>query len=113
VLVREPIVVGEPALSNRAVTLVGSGQRKHSFVAMADVAAYTCAALHQQAAQRQTILVGGPEPLSWHDIVAAFEQELVRSVPVRHVPAGVPPPALPGSSRSFLPRSIATTHPST
>lgn len=90
-----PIVVGEPALSNRPVTLVGSGRRKHSFVAMRDVAAYVVAAVHHRQAQRQTIVVGGPEPLSWYDIVAAFEQQLARSVPVRTVPLGGPGPDLP------------------
>lgn len=90
-----PIVVGEPALSNRHVTLIGSGRRKHSFVAMEDVAAYTCAALNHPQAQSQTIVVAGPEPLSWHDIVAAFENELRTSVPVQTVPLGGPTPGLP------------------
>ena len=81
-----PIVVGQPALSNRPVTLVGSGRRRHSFVAIRDVAAYAVAALNHPQAQRQTILVGGPEPLSWYDIAAAFEKELAQSVPVHTVP---------------------------
>lgn len=90
-----PIVVGEPALSNRPVTLIGSGRHKHSFVAMEDVAAYACAALNHPQAQLQTIVVAGPEPLSWYDIVAAFENELRTSVPVQTVPPGGPTPGLP------------------
>lgn len=90
-----PIVVGEPALSHRPVTLVGSGQRRHSFVAMSDVAAYAVAALKQPQAQRRTILVAGPEPLSWYATVAAFENELRRSVPVHAPPAGAASPDLP------------------
>ena len=90
-----PVVVGQPALSNRPVTLVGSGQRRHSFVAISDVAAYAVAALHHPQAQRQAILVGGPEALSWYDIVAAFENELARSVPVHTVPPEGPAPDLP------------------
>ena len=90
-----PIVVGQPALSNRPVTLVGSGQRRHSFVAISDVAAYAVAALNHPQAHRQTILVGGPDPLSWYDIVAVFEYELARSVPVHTVPPAGPAPDLP------------------
>lgn len=90
-----PIVVGQPALSNRPVTLVGSGERRHSFVAMADVAAYAIAALNQPHTHRQTIVLGGPEPLSWYDIVAAFEHELGRSLPVDTVPPGESVPDLP------------------
>lgn len=90
-----PIVVGEPALSGRPVTLVGSGRRRHSFVAMEDVAAYACAALTHPQAASQTLVVAGPEPLSWYDIVAAFENELRTSVPVQTVHPGAPSPHLP------------------
>lgn len=90
-----PVVVGGPALSGRPVTLVGGGRRRHSFIAMSDVAAYAVSALDRPQAQRQTIAVGGPEPLSWCDIVAAFEEELGRRVPVRAVPPGTPTPDLP------------------
>ena len=90
-----PIVVGEPALSDRPVTLIGSGRRKHSFVAMEDVAAYACAALDHPQAEQQTVVVAGPEPLSWYDIVAAFENELRTRVPVQTVPPGGPTPGLP------------------
>jgi uncharacterized protein YbjT (DUF2867 family) len=90
-----PLVVAGPALSNRPVTLIGTGQRKHSFVASADVAAYAVAALADPDARGQTIVVGGPAPLTWHDIVTAFEEELGRKVPVQHIPAGGAVPGMP------------------
>jgi uncharacterized protein YbjT (DUF2867 family) len=40
-----PMVVGAPALAGQPVTIVGEGRRRHSFVAMRDVAAYAVAAL--------------------------------------------------------------------
>lgn len=83
-----PIVVGEPALSNRPVTLVGDGNRQHSFVAISDVTAYALAVLQHPQTHHQTIRLGGPTPLSWRDVVAAFERELDRQVPVHTVPAG-------------------------
>ena len=90
-----PIVVGEPAMSNRPVTLVGSGRRKHTYIAMDDVAAYACAALTNPHAHRQTVIVAGPDPVSWYDIVTAFENELQRSLRVHNLPPGPPAPDLP------------------
>ena len=84
-----PIVVGEPAMSNRPVTLVGSGRRKHTYIAMDDVAAYACAALTNPHAHRQTVIVAGPDPVSWYDIVTAewAEQWPAEDLWVAHKPA--------------------------
>lgn len=90
-----PIVVGDPALSDRAVTLVGDGNRQHSFAAMRDVAGYALAVLQHAEAHHQTIRIGGPETLSWQDIIAAFEHELDRPVRVHTLPVGQPAPGLP------------------
>jgi uncharacterized protein YbjT (DUF2867 family) len=89
-----PMVVGGPALAGQPVTLVGEGRRRHSFVAMRDVAAYAVAALDKKA-DGQTLLIGGPSPVSWWDVIAAFNQELGREVPVRTVEPGQPIPGLP------------------
>lgn len=88
-------VVGGPALSGAPVTLVGAGQRKHSFVTMSDVAAYTLSALHSPAAENQTLRIGGPESLSWRDTVATFEQHLGRPIEIRAVPIGEPMRGMP------------------
>jgi NADH dehydrogenase len=92
-----PPVVGGPALAGQPVTLVGEGARHHSFVAMQDVAAYGVAALQDKraAAEGETLVIGGPEPLSWRDIVCAFEQELGRALPVETVPPFNAVPGLP------------------
>jgi NADH dehydrogenase len=90
-----PAVVGGPALAGRPVTLIGSGERHHSFVAMCDVAAYAVAALERAQPEGRTLVVGGPLPVSWLDIVATHEQELGRSIPVRTVPLGQRLPDLP------------------
>ncbi len=90
-----PAVVGGPALSGHPVTLVGEGRRRHSFVARHDVAAYAVAALDRPEAQGQTLLIGGPHPVSWRDVVAAFEHELGHEVPVRSIAPGNLVPGLP------------------
>jgi uncharacterized protein YbjT (DUF2867 family) len=87
-------VIGAPALAGEPVTLVGEGRRRHSLVSMTDVAAYAVAALDHDEAAGQTLAIGGPEPASWHDVVAAFEHELGREIPVNYVPLGAEVPGM-------------------
>jgi NADH dehydrogenase len=90
-----PLVVGRPALAGRPVTLVGEGRRRHSFVAAADLAAFAVAALGHPAALNRRIPIGGPRPVSWRDVVAAYERVLGRPVPLRWVAPGQLLPDLP------------------
>lgn len=97
-----PAVVGGPALAGEPVTIVGEGRRRHSFVAARDVAAYAVAALdHPQAVGRE-LVIGGPQPLSWHDVVRTFEEALGREVPTRSVPLGTSVPDLPDAVSGVL-----------
>lgn len=88
-LVTLPVVQGHP------VTLVGSGQRKHAFIAMSDVAAFICAAVEHSAARNRRLVLGGPEALSLRDAVGVFEGVLGRAIPVQSVAPGEPIPGLP------------------
>lgn len=90
-----PLVVDLPLSQGEPVRVVGEGRRTHSFVAQQDVAAFTVAALDHPAANNSTIVIGGPEPLSWRDIVSTFEQELGRPVPLETVAVGQRLPGLP------------------
>lgn len=90
-----PMAVGGPALAGQPVTLVGEGRRRHSMVAMRDVVAYAVAALERDEAHNQRLVIGGPDAISWRDVVAAFEHELGREVPVRTVRPGEPVPGMP------------------
>jgi uncharacterized protein YbjT (DUF2867 family) len=67
----------------------------HAFVAVDDVAAYAVAATTHPAAANAVLTIGGPEPVSWREIVACFEAELDREVPIHWVDAGEPIPGLP------------------
>ena len=60
-----PMVVGNALQENRPVLLIGSGERKHSIIAAANVAAFAVAALNNATALNRKISLGGPEPLSW------------------------------------------------
>ena len=99
-----PMVVGAPVLSGQPVTIVGEGRRRHSFVAMRDVAAYAVAALAHPHQDGQTLLIGGPQALTWQDIVDVFENELGYPVALRSLPSGGPVPGLP----DFVAELIAT-----
>ncbi len=88
-------VVGGPALAGQPVTLVGEGRRRHSMVAMGDVAAYAIAVLQQRQAEGQTLVIGGPHPVSWRDVVDAFGRELGQDIPVHTVALGQQVPGMP------------------
>ncbi len=92
-----PAVVGGPAMAGQPVSLVGEGRRRHSFVAMRDVAAFAVAALDDPRAEGQTLVIGGPQALSWRDVVEAFEHELDYPLTVRSLEPGQPLPGLPDS----------------
>ena len=90
-----PLVVGVPALAGDPVTLVGTGDRRHSFVTMSDVAAYVIATIGREESSGKTLVIGGPQPVSWRDVIACFERELGRKLPVRTVSPHEAPPDMP------------------
>lgn len=90
-----PLVVDLPLSQGEPVRVVGEGRRTHSFVAQQDVAAFTVAALDHPTARNSTIVIGGPEPLSWRDIVGAVERELGRPIRLETIPVGQRLPGVP------------------
>ena len=96
------MVVTAPALRGDVVTYVGSGERKHSMISVADVAEFAVAAVGHPAARNQLLLMGGPEPISWRDAVAAFERALDRRIQQRGVPPDQPVPGVPEQIHALL-----------
>jgi NADH dehydrogenase len=90
-----PNIVGQAARTGRAVTLIGEGIRKHSMISAADVASFAVAAAGNERAFNRVLVLGGPQPVSWHDVVAAHERALGRQIEVRYVPPGEPLPGYP------------------
>jgi NADH dehydrogenase len=89
-----PAVVLGPASAGEPVTLVGEGRRRHSFVSTSDVAAFAIAATGNADAIGRTIVIGGPEALSWRDVVDVVGRLLDRPVEVRWVAPGDDVPGL-------------------
>ncbi|HET9494272.1 MAG TPA: NmrA family NAD(P)-binding protein, partial [Chloroflexia bacterium] len=97
-----PMIVGGPALGKQPVTLVGEGQRRHSFASMGDVAQYAVRSVNNSAAENRMIVIGGPQAVSWRDVAAAYEKALGRPVEVQTVPMGQPIPWLPDVINGLL-----------
>ena len=96
------LVVGMPAVQGQTVTLVGEGRRRHSFISNRDVAAFAVAAVDNPEARNQYLTIGGPEPLTWRDVVATYERVLERPISVEFVAAGEPVPGLPDPMPTLL-----------
>ena len=97
-----PAVVGSAVRGGRPVVLVGEGRRRHSLVSIRDVAAFLVAAVGNNAAINQYLPIGGPAPVTWHDVVAAYEGAVGRDLPVRCVAPGDPAIGLPDPMPSLL-----------
>ena len=90
-----PMIVVGPALGGQPVTIVGDGRRRHSLIAVGDVAAFATASIGHPEAINRYLPLGGPEALSWRDVIDAFERRLDRSLPVVTLSPGQPLPGLP------------------
>lgn len=90
-----PMIVGGAVRQGRPIPVVGGGRRRHSFIAAQDVAAFTVAAVRHPAAKNQRLLIGGPAPMSWTDVVATSSEIVGRTLAVDSLQPGQPIPGLP------------------
>jgi uncharacterized protein YbjT (DUF2867 family) len=97
-----PLVVLAPVAAGRPVYVVAGGSRKHYPVAVDDVAGYAAGAVRNDAALDRDLLIGGPEPLSWSDVIAAFERVHGRALEVQDLPLGAPMPGFPPSGAGLM-----------
>ena len=89
------MVVGMPLQARQPVTLVGTGERKHSMISVGDVAAFAVAAVGHPAAVNQRLALGGPYPVTWLGVVEAFGKVVGQELPVRFVAPGEAIPGVP------------------
>ena len=81
-------IVGARALAGQPVVIVGEGRRRHSYIAEHDVAQYLVAAATNPAARNRHLAIGGPQALSWRDVVATYERVLGAPIDARYVQRG-------------------------
>jgi uncharacterized protein YbjT (DUF2867 family) len=94
--------VGLPAINGRPVTLVGEGRRKHSWISAGDVAEIMLTSVGNSKAMNQRLVIGGPEPLSFLDVVGVYERLLNHKITVNNVAPGEPVPGFPESLLPML-----------
>jgi uncharacterized protein YbjT (DUF2867 family) len=97
-----PNVVGRPVLAGQPVMLVGEGKRKHSMISMQDVASFAVAAAGNERADNRVLVLGGPEAVSWHDVITVHERLLGQPIKVRFVSLGKPLPGFPDFISGFM-----------
>jgi len=77
-------------IEKRGVALVpGTGNSRHAFIALDDVAAFLVKSVGNSGAQNAIYNIGGPEVLSWNDVVGMFSKALGRPIRAIHTPATV------------------------
>jgi uncharacterized protein YbjT (DUF2867 family) len=86
--IQRPLQKGSPA------TIIGQGTFRHSLIAMQDAAAFATAMIDHQDAINKTVAIGGPEALSWLEVVARVEAMIGQDIPVRHYRPGERLPGL-------------------
>ena len=89
------VIIGLALQNGQPVTLVGNGDKKHTFIAEPDVAAFAVAAVDNPAARNQTLPLGGPEAVTWLDVVAAAGRVVGRDLEIRRIPPTEPIPFIP------------------
>lgn len=89
------LLVGSALAVNEPVALVRGGRTRHSFIAVDDVAEFAVRAVDHPAAPGKRLVLGGPQALSWSDIVEKTAAILGRPVPIRSIEPGQPIPTLP------------------
>jgi NADH dehydrogenase len=89
------LLVGSALAAGAPVSLVGGGRARHSFIAVDDVAAFATQVVDHPAAPGRRLVLGGPEALSWSDLVARASTILGRPLSVRSLDPGQPIPTLP------------------
>jgi uncharacterized protein YbjT (DUF2867 family) len=82
-------VVGGLVEKRGLLIVPGSGERRHAFISVDDVARCCIAATRHEAALNATLAIGGPEALSWNEVAATMAAVLGRPVQVVGTPAAV------------------------
>jgi uncharacterized protein YbjT (DUF2867 family) len=97
-----PLVLLAPVSSGRPVTIVGEGTGKHYPMAIDDVASFAAAAVNNDAARDRDLLIGGPDALSWRDVISTFERLNDVHLQVQTLEPGKPMPGFPDAVSGAL-----------
>lgn len=96
------MVVGKRVMYSQPATLVGDGSRRHCFISNRDVVEFVVSAVDNPTAHNQFHALGGPEPLSFQDVVKIYERVTYLPITVELVESGDQVPDLPGRLPAVL-----------
>ena len=82
-------ILGDPIRRNGKTVVFGRGDNPVNFVSVRDLARFVQVAVNEQSLRGQALSVGGPENLSFNQVVRSFELLGGRPVAVRHIPRPV------------------------
>lgn len=82
-------LIGKAVIEGKRVMLFGKGRNPRNFVAAEDVAKVINGVLQIPAFRGRTIEIGGPENLTSHQVVEAFERVSGKEAKITHVPLGL------------------------
>ena len=89
------MVVARPVAEGQPVTVVGAGERRHSFVSALDVAKFIVACVDNPLAANRKLIIGGPDAVSFRDAAATFSRVTGRQIEVRSIQPNQPVPGIP------------------
>jgi len=79
--------IGAQVLNNQPVTIYGDGRNPINFISAEDVAKFIVLALEYPLLQNQTLSIGGPQNLTWGEVVAVYARLSGKHAQTRHLPA--------------------------
>jgi uncharacterized protein YbjT (DUF2867 family) len=79
--------VGMQVLNDQPVTIYGNGRNPINFISAEDVAKFIVLALEDPRLKHQTLTIGGPQNLTWGEVVAVYERLSGKHAQKRHLPA--------------------------
>ncbi len=80
--------------------VLGAGDKATSFISLGDVARFAAAAVDAPGARNATFTLGGPEAVSYLDVIRAFEAAGGPKVEVEHVPEAALEAQLAGATNA-------------
>ena len=79
--------IGKQVVNGGRVMVYGNGKNPINFIAAEDVAKFIVLALEDPRLRNQTLTIGGPQNLTWGEVVAIYERLSGKRAPKRSIPA--------------------------
>jgi NADH dehydrogenase len=79
--------IGVQVLNDQSVMIYGDGRNPINFISAEDVAKFTVLALEDPRLKNQTLTIGGPQNLTWGEVVAVYERLSQKRAGRRYKPA--------------------------